>query len=128
VTSRRPGVALLLDEMFSPSIAAELRRRGHDVIAVASEPQLRSMTDTELYVWATAERRRIVTENVKDFRRLVMRETDSTGPGVLFTSVRTYPRGRRAPGSLIAALDDWLTFAGVDEKPPENWLLPSLAQ
>jgi Domain of unknown function (DUF5615) len=128
VTERRPGVALLLDEMFSPSIAAELRRRGHDVLAVAAEPQLRSMTDTELYLWATKEGRRIVSENVKDFRRLLMQESESTGPGVLFTSVRTFPRSRRAPGSLIAALDNWLTRAGIDERPPEGWLLPSLAE
>ena len=110
--------------MFSPSITAELRRRGHDVMAVAAEPELRSMTDPELYAWASAESRRIVTENVKDFRRLLMQESELTGPGVLFTSVRTFPRSRRAPGSLITALNNWLTLAGVDERPPEEWLLP----
>jgi hypothetical protein len=109
--------------MFSPSIAAELRRRGHDVMAVAAEPELRSMTDAELYAWATAESRRIVTENVKDFGRLLMQESELTGPGVLFTSVRTFPRSRRAPGSLITALNNWLTLAAVDERPPEEWLL-----
>src|ERR1700686_831911 len=110
--------------MFSPSITAELRRRGHDVMAVAAEPELRSMTDPELYAWASAESRRIVTENVKDFLRLLMQESELTGPGVLFTSARTFPRSRRAPGSLITALDNWLTLAGVDERPPEEWLLP----
>jgi len=83
-------VALLLYEIFSPSIAAELRRRGHDVTAVAAEPQLRSMSDPELYAWATAGGRRIVTENVKEFRRLLMQEREPTGPGLLFTSVRTF--------------------------------------
>jgi hypothetical protein len=109
--------------MFSPSIAAELRRRGHDVIAVAADPQLRSMTDPELYTWATGERRRIVTENVKDFRRLLAQDSELTGPGLLFTSVRTFPRSRRAPGSLIAALGSWLTQPGVHDRPPEDWLL-----
>jgi Domain of unknown function (DUF5615) len=50
-------------------------------MAVAAEPQLRSMTDAELYAWATAEGRRIVTENVKEFRRLLMQEGELTGPG-----------------------------------------------
>jgi len=31
---------LALDEMFSPQIAAELVRRGHDVVAVAADPAL----------------------------------------------------------------------------------------
>jgi len=68
--TRRAQVALLLDEMFSPVIAGELRRRGFDVIAVAADPQLRSMTDKELFIWAGEKGRRIVTENVKDLRPL----------------------------------------------------------
>jgi len=109
--------------MISPSIAAELRRRAHDVTAVAADPQLRSMTDTELYAWATGERRRIVTENVKDFQRLLMQDSELTGPGLLFTSVRTFPRSRRAPGSLIAALESWLTEPARLVRPAEDWLL-----
>lgn len=81
------------------------------------------MTDTELYTWASAERRRVVTENVKDFRRLVLQDGELTGPGLLFTSVRTFARSRRAPGSLIASLESWLTQPGVLVRPPEDWLL-----
>ncbi|MDQ2814744.1 MAG: hypothetical protein M3Z75_23535, partial [Actinomycetota bacterium] len=33
--------------MFSPAIAAELRELGHDVIAVADRPDLRSKSDEE---------------------------------------------------------------------------------
>lgn len=128
MTRPRPRAALLLDEMFSPTIAAELRRRGHDVIAVAADPQLRSMTDSELYAWLTGERRRIVTENVKDFRRLLMQDTDLTGPGLLFTSSRTFPRSRRAPGSLVASLEDWLTQSALVGRPPEDWLLLAIEQ
>lgn len=124
MTAARRQAALLLDEMFSPGIAAELRRRGHDVIAVAADPQLRSMTDTEIYAWASGERRRIVTENVKDFRRLLMQDSELAGPGLLFTSGRTFPRSRRAPGSLIVSLESWLTQPGVLVRPPEDWLLP----
>ncbi len=43
--SQRPDVRLLLDEMFSPAIAAELHERGHDVIAAAD--RLRARSDEE---------------------------------------------------------------------------------
>ena len=46
--NQRPAVKLLLDEMFSPAIAAELRVLGHDVIAVADRPDLRSKSDEEI--------------------------------------------------------------------------------
>jgi hypothetical protein len=37
---------------FSPAIAARLRERGHDVIGVADDPDLRSMPDEVLWTWA----------------------------------------------------------------------------
>ena len=36
--NQRADVRLLLDEMFSPAIAAELRELGHDVIEIADAP------------------------------------------------------------------------------------------
>lgn len=118
--ARRP-VALLLDEMFSPLIATELRKHGHDVMAVAADPALRSMTDAELYTWAGTEQRRVVTENVKDFRRLLLQDSERRIPGVLFASARTFPRSRHAPGALIAALERWLSLADAS-RPAERWL------
>jgi hypothetical protein len=123
VTADARRVALLLDEMFSPTVAAELLRRGHDAIAVAADPELRSMIDPELDVWATAEHQRIVIENVKDFRRLLMQDSDLTGPGLLFSSGRTFRRSRHAPGQLLASLEHWLTPRGVLARPPQDWLL-----
>jgi hypothetical protein len=64
---------LLLDEMFSPAIAAALRDLGHDVIAVAERGELRAMTDEEVFAWATAQGRWLLTENVKDFRPILVR-------------------------------------------------------
>jgi len=113
--------ALLLDEMLSPKIADELRRRGHDVVAVAADPMLRSKTDAELFEWARENRRRIVTENVRDFRPLL--RDDSSGPGVIFLSSRTFPRSRKTVGVLIRALDAWLVSASRSAHPPEDWLL-----
>ena len=39
---------LLLDEMWSSDIAVQLRRRGHDVDAVAERPELRGKADSFL--------------------------------------------------------------------------------
>ena len=117
---RRARVSLVLDEMFPPVIAAERRRRGFDVVAVADDPELRSMNDAELYKWAKDHRRRIVTENVKDFRRLAAEAAE--GPGLLFTSSRTFPRSRRSVGMLISALEAWLRTADVRAGPSQGWL------
>lgn len=122
--SRPRGVPLLLDEMHAPVVAETLRRRGFDVIAVVAEPELRALSDPELLPWATEHGRRIVTENVKDFRAL-LREFESTGeaiPSVLFTTSRTFPRTRRNPGPLIEALSRWLVAKGVLGRPSEDWL------
>ena len=73
--NQRPDVRLLLDEMFSPAIAAGLRERGHDVIAVADRPDLRAKSDEEIFAWASAEARWLLNENVKDFRILASRRS-----------------------------------------------------
>jgi hypothetical protein len=121
--STRPAVRLVLDEMFAPVIAKQLRERNHDVVAVADDPQLRAMTDPELLAWAHEHQRRIVTENVRDFRPLVV--DDPAGPGVLFTSSRTLPRDKRGVGRLVAALDAWITRATSAEHSVEAWLEPA---
>jgi hypothetical protein len=67
-----------------------------------------------------------MTENVKDFRRLLVRAQQSGGPtaAVLFTSSRLFPRVRRNPGPLIAALDTWLHSADMATQMDEDWLRP----
>lgn len=62
--------ALLLDEMFSPAIAADLTARGIDCRAVAADPVLRALSDLEIFRAALAEERVIVTNNVPDFESL----------------------------------------------------------
>jgi hypothetical protein len=39
--------------LFSPAIVAELRERGHDVIAVADRPDLRAKADEEIFACAS---------------------------------------------------------------------------
>jgi predicted nuclease of predicted toxin-antitoxin system len=60
------SVRLLLDEMFSPEIASELVKRGHDVVAVAADPGLVGLPDEQVLEWATDQGRCLVTENVRD--------------------------------------------------------------
>ena len=120
----RAGARLLLDEMFSPAIASALRELGHDVLAVAERGELRAMSDEELFAWATAQYRWVLTENVKDFRPILLRalQADSAVAGILCTSNRAFPRTRKNPGPLIQALDAWLR-TGPPERPlSEDWL------
>jgi hypothetical protein len=111
--------------MFSPAIAAALRDLGHDVTAVAGHAGLRAMSDEEVFAWATAQRRWLLTENVKDFRPVLLRalQAGATVTGVLYTSSRGFPRSRKNPGPLIQAVHAWLV--GGPPEPPlaEDWLV-----
>jgi predicted nuclease of predicted toxin-antitoxin system len=63
-------VKALLDEQLSPQIAALLRERGYDVVAVADRTELIGGSDRLLLEIASGERRAMITNNVKDFRPL----------------------------------------------------------
>lgn len=123
--TRSTAARLALDEMFSPRIAAVLRDRDHDVVAVAERDDLRAMTDDDLYAWAAAEERWLLTENVKDFRPIALRALQAGGAtaGLLFTSSRAFPRSRRDPGPLLEALHAWLTTGPPAPPLTEDWLL-----
>ena len=116
---------LLLDEMFSPVIAAALRDMGHDVIAVAERPDMRAMTDDEVFGWAGSHGRWLLTENVKDFRPILLRamQADAAVTGLLCTSSRSFPRSRKNPGALIEAIHTWLLNGPPEAPLTEDWLL-----
>lgn len=118
------SVSLLLDEMHAPVVAAALHDRGHQVLAVVEQDELRALNDDELFRWAAERGRRIVTENVKDFAPLLRRAEELGQPAapLLFTSSRSFPRSRRNPGPLIDALDAWLRAADINVPPLEDWL------
>ncbi len=123
--NQRPDVRLLLDEMFSPAIAAELRELGHNVVAVADRADLRSKSDEEVFGWASGEKRWLVTENVKDVRSIMLRALQAGSPrcGLLFTSSRAFPTSGKNPGPLIRALHAWLTVGPPAPPIMESWLL-----
>ncbi len=100
---------LLLDEHFAPAIAAQLRERGHDVVAVPEVQGLRGATDDVVLELAAAEGRAVVTENVADFAALdaTWRTGERAHAGIVFTSNRRFPRGRGDTiGRLLIALDE----------------------
>jgi predicted nuclease of predicted toxin-antitoxin system len=100
---------LLLDEMYPPRIAAELRKRGHDVAAVAEQPELRAMDDEGLLNRATANGRAVVTEDF-DFIEIanVYALEARSYHGVILASSSTFPRTERGIGALIRALEAYL--------------------
>ncbi len=103
-----PPDLLLLDEMFSPVIAATLVERGIDCEAVAARPVLRSLDDRDVLEAALGEGRILVTNNVGDFERL-RRERDANAmavPGLIYTSDDVFPRSRSFLGLVAVSLED----------------------
>ncbi len=97
---------LLLDEHLAPTLAEQLRARGHDVVAVVQEPALRGSSDAALLDWATVEDRAIATYNVRHFLPLFEACASVGEPvaGLILISARSYPRGDRGLGALLRDL------------------------
>ena len=118
-------VRLLLDVHHSRFAAEELRAAGHDVTAAADDPVLASLPDEELLRAAAGDDRALVTENAKDFDRIV-RAWPTTGEhhaGVIFTSPLRYRRASRAyPANLVAGLLAFLAEAPADQTDLTHWL------
>src|ERR1039458_2621085 len=64
--------------MYPPTIAEQLRLRGHDVVAVTESSELRSLPDAAVFAAAQREHRAVATENVADFIPLA-NEPDQRG-------------------------------------------------
>jgi len=119
-------VRLLLDEMLSPAIARELAARGHDVQAVAGHQEREALSDPEVLAIARAERRAVVTNNVRDFRPLHVEAVMPGGQGhfgMIFMS-GNYRRTKADIGRIIAALEAKLAQYPGDEDLAngEDWL------
>lgn len=101
---------LLLDEMYAPTIAEQLRTRGHDAFSI-HDPAYRMLEgapDDEVWAAAIADDRALVSENVQDFRRIeanALADAQPVAP-LIFTTDRQFPRGDPATlGRLVTALD-----------------------
>ncbi len=99
---------LLLDEMISFRVAAELRKQGHDVVAIKRDrPDLESAPDGDIVRQATREGRTVVTNNVKDYLPLHQRFVASgeDHAGMLFTTDQALPRSNAALNRWVQTLD-----------------------
>lgn len=100
---------LLLDAHFDPAVAEVLRERGHDVVSVLDlGPDRYQASDAELLAFANAERRAVVTRNVRDFVLLhgLWAGEERSHAGIILVHARTIPEGDR--GAEILALEDLL--------------------
>ncbi len=97
---------LLLDEMWSPVIAEQLRRRGHDVVASVERDDLRGLSDEEVLRAAVVDRRVVVTRDVGDFSQLIVRwrAEDRDHWGVILVSPRRFSASIAGVGPLVRAL------------------------
>jgi len=102
---------LLLDEMYPPAIAEQLRRRGHDAHAVAARAELRALADPEIFTVAQREQRAVATENIDDFSAIADSHdrNGQTHHGLILLHPRRYPRGNpRTIGRMVTALEQLL--------------------
>ncbi|MDQ6782350.1 MAG: DUF5615 family PIN-like protein [Actinomycetota bacterium] len=116
---------LLLDTHHSRLAAERLRGDGHDVLAAADDPVLASLPDEELLRAASQSSRAVVTENARDFDRIVRTwvVTGEHHAGVVFTSPRRYRRGSNSyPASLVAALETLMADPPSGEVDWVYWL------
>ncbi len=87
----------LIDEMFHPEVARQLRDAGHDGVHVG-DVGLAGAEDVDIVARAAADDRVVVTENAVDFVSLLDART-ATGqrvPPVVIALERTLPAGAGA--------------------------------
>ena len=115
---------LLLDEHYAPRLAQVLRDAGHDVVALLDVPAAAGLPDPEVYALAAEQGRRVVTENVRDFRPLLARAVAGSSPLAPLLLVRPgrHPRSRAGERSLASALVSWCEGCAQRDAPLEDWL------
>jgi predicted nuclease of predicted toxin-antitoxin system len=112
---------ILLDEMYPPALAQQLRAGGHNVVAVLDvEVGLAAKTDEDILAWATRNNRCVVTENVSDFARLAQQGFSHTG--IIFVSSQRFPRTASGLQMLAKALDGFLSAGHAPGRDGVAWL------
>jgi hypothetical protein len=100
----------LLDEMLSGGIAAQLRARGRDAVAVVENTALIGLADDEILAAARTAERALVTCNIRDFVPLDQRyqASGTIHRGLVLVSSKAFPQDRSFIGALVSALDHLL--------------------
>jgi uncharacterized protein DUF5615 len=115
---------LLLDEMLSGDVAAQLRAKGYDVIAVVEDRALVGSSDEELLAHATSAGRCLVTANIHDFAS-IHASWSSRGrshAGLVYIVNRVFPSDRSFVGAIVTALDDMLVAGQLPTDDAETYL------
>ena len=112
--------------MYPAAVAEQLRRRGHDAIAVTERKELRALADWAIFDEAQKDRRAVVTENVVDYVPLA-EDSDQRGRthhGLVLIDPAKFPRGqRRTIGRLVKELERLMAeFAGDEPASARHWL------
>lgn len=99
--------ALLLDEMLTPAIAAQLRSRGMDAVALTEIQGLAGISDEEVLAYAVSVNRVVVTRNVRDFVVLdrTWREAGRAHAGIACVDNQAFRQDRSFVGALVTALE-----------------------
>lgn len=102
---------LLLDEMLSAVVAEQLRGRDRDVEAVIERRELRGLADEDLFEYAQATQRSVVTYNRDDFLELDrrLRSQDRGHTGIVILNPKRFPQGSVSLGPLVRSLDRLMT-------------------
>jgi predicted nuclease of predicted toxin-antitoxin system len=117
---------ILLDEMYPPAIAEQLRARGHDVVAITARAELRSLPDDGVFATAQQEQRAVVTENIGDFSSIADAADQRGLPhhGLILVDPTKYVRGNpRTIGRMVTRLDRVLNEHRSDEPVSLCWWL-----
>lgn len=117
---------LVLDEMWNPAIAVELRKREHDVIAIKESEHSRysGIPDDEVFALAQEESRAVVTDNIPDYEQARM-DWDATGRthyGIVYALNPPFNRHRGSAviGQIVRALDAFLNSEAAQVEPFNN--------
>lgn len=98
--------ALLLDEMFSPRLADQLRNQGLDATAVLEVPELVEESDAQILEYATSHNQILVTANISDFVAISSdwANLSRRHAGLILVSAKTFPRNSSRQSAMAAAL------------------------
>jgi len=117
-------VRLLLDEMWAPTIAVELRKRHFDVIAI-NEPahagRYAGILDDEVFARAQEDGRALVTDNIPDYEkaRLDWEAHGTAHRGLVYALNPPFNRhrGDAVIGQMVKALAQFLSSAEAAAEP-----------
>jgi predicted nuclease of predicted toxin-antitoxin system len=100
-------VRLLIDEMYPPTVAEQLRKAGHDAVSVHDDANTPGLDDAAVCGLALSGGRAVVTENAADFLRMLryLVAAGEQAPTLVITSNRSFPRHRASfTGQAVRAL------------------------